>query len=217
MDIRPARPEDVHHVVPLLYSAGTELYDFIFQTTDSDAQDFIRFEFESGIGFCGFKSVTVMEDEGEVVGAGCVFNGRQSMRMSFGSFKNLFSFYGPLSVWAVLNRLSSGASLIKPPSKGELYLANFGVDVQLRNRGVGSMMMKAWIDKAKAEGYKSFSLDVATNNPAAERLYQRMGLKPVEQKSSPVSVRATGCQMAKRWRCSWSNDPVFGECLRHCY
>lgn len=50
-----ATPAMQGNIAKLMYSAGPELYDFIYKTSSQQAQDFIQFEFESGEGFCGHR------------------------------------------------------------------------------------------------------------------------------------------------------------------
>lgn len=50
MEIRAARPSDDMGLVSLIYSAGPELYDFIYKTPRHDAKDYIAYEFHRAEG-----------------------------------------------------------------------------------------------------------------------------------------------------------------------
>jgi len=104
MEIRMAKPSDKGNVDALMYSSGIELYDFIFNTPDKRAIEFIRYEFDSGQGFCGYNNVTVAIEEGDVIATGCFYDGNILNQLTFGTVKNIFGFYGFIKAWPVLAR-----------------------------------------------------------------------------------------------------------------
>jgi ribosomal protein S18 acetylase RimI-like enzyme len=50
VELRPARPDDRGDIAGLMYSAGPELFDFLYRTDRVAARDFIVHEFRSGRG-----------------------------------------------------------------------------------------------------------------------------------------------------------------------
>jgi ribosomal protein S18 acetylase RimI-like enzyme len=182
MEIRTATPNDAPHIAPLIYSAGPELYDFLYKTSKHTPQAFIEFEFRSGKGFCGYRHVSVLAQNGQAVATGCLFDGKQFKTRTLQTVVNMFKFYGPIDVWSALRRSMHVESVMKPPKAGELYLSNFGVSPALRGQGLGSALITHHLQAAKAAGYRVFGLDVASTNPRAETLYNRLGLTFVKQK-----------------------------------
>jgi ribosomal protein S18 acetylase RimI-like enzyme len=176
MDIRPARPDDSGPIAAMLYSSGPELFDFIYDTATSTALDFIRYEFASGKGFGGWRNVTVAVIEGKAVGTGCFYSRRDYLRLEFETTLNMLRFFGWRLPPVALRGLHFG-SVIKLPSKGELYLSHFGVDETQRGRGIGRKMLQHKIAAARQQGFRAFGLDVATTNPRAEALYRGVGLE----------------------------------------
>ena len=193
MEIRAARPSDDMGSVSLIYSAGPELYDFIYKTPRHDAKDYIAYEFQSGRGFCGHRNVTVAVKDGAVVGTGCFYGARQYGRLTLGTAINMFKFYGPVHIWPVLVRSGHIGSVMKAPKKNELYLSNFGGAASQRSTGVGSAMINAKVAEAKQKGFGVFGLDVADTNPRAEKLYRKLGLQMIEFKK--FSGRRQGMQI----------------------
>ena len=188
MKIRPAHPQDTGPIAELMYSSGTELYDYIFQTKDHTAIEFINYEFHSGQGFCGHKNVTVAVNESNTVyGTGCFYDGHEYNKLVIGTLKNVFRFYPILQVLSVLRKMMHTSSVMPPPGKNELYLANFGVNPEARGQGIGSLMINHQREIAEQRGYKIFSLDVADNNPRAEALYRRLGYQQVAEKTFTVA------------------------------
>lgn len=182
MQIMVATPAMQGNIAKLIYSAGPELYDFIYKTSSQQAQDFIQFEFESGEGFCGHRNVTVALIDGQVVATGCFYDGKTYAELTLGTLKNMFRFYGRLKSWPVLLRTRHIESVMQKPQSNELYLSNFAVEPSLRSSGIGKAMLAHKIAEARTHHYQLFSLDVADNNPRAQLLYERMGLKAAELK-----------------------------------
>lgn len=182
MKIIAATPSMQGNIAELIYSAGPELYDFIYKTSSHRAQDFIQFEFESGNGFCGYRNVTVALVDGKVVATGCFYDGEAYLGLTLGTLKNMFRFYGPLKIWPILSRTRHIESVMQKPKINELYLSNFGVEPTMRSRGIGKAMLAHKIADARLKQYWLFSLDVADSNPRAQALYERLGLKVAKLK-----------------------------------
>ena len=183
MDIRTAQLTDQAHIVDLIYSAGPELYDFLYQTSAHHAQDFIAYEFASGQGFCGYPNVTVAVRDGVVVGTGCFFDGKNYDRLSLQTLRNMIAFYGWREIVPVLLHTAHIGSVMKRPKKDELYLSNFGVAPTCRSQGIGRAMIEQQIARAKQQGYRLFALDVAATNPRAQKLYESLGMHVICQKA----------------------------------
>lgn len=199
MEIRQARKTDKGNISALIYSAGPELYDFLYKTSKTTAEDYIAYEFASGRGFCGYKNVTVAIKDGQVVATGCFYDGRQYNKLLLGSLLNMGLFF-KLKTGKVLKRSKHLDSIIRKPKLDELYLANFGVCSLLRGQGIGRTMIEQQLSWAKSSGYRIFSLDVADTNPRAENLYQRLGLKVTKVKNFTGKRMGIHVPNAKKWK-----------------
>jgi ribosomal protein S18 acetylase RimI-like enzyme len=62
---------------------------------------------------------------------------------------------------------------------GDFYLHYIGVDKDYRSRGIGSALLKAMEERARATGSNRFSLDVAAKNRGAIEVYERFGLSVI--------------------------------------
>jgi len=154
----------------------------VFTTKKYGPKDFIRYEWLTGKGFCGYRSVTVALREDEVIGTGCFYSGKGYPALLRATMWNIVRFYGTPNSLRVLSRSRHTGSVIKRPRKDELYLSNLGVSERARSQGIGSKLIQHHLAKAKDRGYTLFSLDVADNNPQAESLYTRLGLSVIEEK-----------------------------------
>ena len=177
LKVRPATLADLGSIAELIHSAGPAHYDYMHATATSNSLDYIRHEFASGRGFVGHRNVTVAEKNGWVIATGCFYNGRAFHHLLLGTVLNMISFHGPIKVWLVLLRGHQVDRVMSQPGRREMYLSSFGVDPAQRSTGVGSAMIRLKLDQARASGHQVFSLDVADDNPRAEALYTRLGLK----------------------------------------
>jgi len=59
--------------------------------------------------------------------------------------------------------------------EGDYYLQFIAVDKAIRVGGVGSVLMNAFEEQARASGSTRLSLDVSTSNEVARRFYERRG------------------------------------------
>ncbi|ASJ73179.1 GNAT family N-acetyltransferase [Granulosicoccus antarcticus] len=59
--------------------------------------------------------------------------------------------------------------------KGELLMDGIVVDASCRGQGIGTQLFSSLIKLAIERGYSTIRLDVIDTNPAARRLYERLG------------------------------------------
>jgi ribosomal-protein-alanine N-acetyltransferase len=61
----------------------------------------------------------------------------------------------------------------------EAHITNVAVDIAYRRRGVATRLLIELLREARARGAASATLEVRTDNIAAQRLYARLGFRPV--------------------------------------
>jgi len=179
---RRATAEDTNDCIDLVYSSGPQLLDYIFTSGKKTAKDYLAFEFQNGFGFQGHRAHTVAVHNGKVVGVASFYNKADSKRMEMETFKNLLRFYGLINIIPIIIRSLHAKKVVESPRSNSIYIANVGVKPEMRSHGVGSALIKQAMEKAKRDGYKEMSLDVASDNPRAEALYQRLGFQFVKEK-----------------------------------
>jgi len=72
--------------------------------------------------------------------------------------------------------------------RDEYYISNVAVSPAWRNRGIGALLMRAAFVEAERDGMRSVVLDVETDNPDAQRLYERLGFR-VTGETSPIVLQ----------------------------
>ena len=173
---RAAEARDAARAVPLIYSAGPEGFDYVFRQGNTSALDYLHYAFPDGRGLFGFRNHTVAEVDGTVVGIGAFYSGVEYNALSNGTALQVLAFYG-LRCLPILKRGFETKQWMLPPRRRMLYVANLGVAPEMRSRGVGAALLRSQMQNARGQGKELFALDVAATNPAAQRLYERLGLR----------------------------------------
>ncbi len=182
IEITHALVDDAPNIARMAYSAGPELFDFMFETDDRKALDYIAFEYRSGRGFCGYRNLSLaITPDGEVVGTGSFYNLSHYLRMCAGTAINILQFYGFRTGLRVIARTRHTSSVLRTPGLKEMYICNLGVKEGVRGAGIGSRMLAHHQELARHKGYRLLSLDVDPKNPNAQRLYQRLGFRLVRE------------------------------------
>lgn len=181
LEFRQASPSDAEMAVPLIYSAASEVFDYIF--LHHKAKQFLHFTFQSKKGLFGCDNHLVAISSGAVVGIGAFYSGREYTRLALAHSKSVMSFYGLKKCWSVIKRSLQFRFFLTPPGRNEEYIANLGVSEKLRGKGIGTELILQAKERAIKKGKKTYSLDVAVNNPQAEKLYSRLGFSVTGEKS----------------------------------
>ena len=177
LTFRPAKPTDADGAVPLVYSSAVEAFDYILMQGDKTALDFLRFAFLQGGGHFGYKNHVVVETQGRVVATGAFNSGPEYKALNIGMGKQLLRFYGPVASLPVIKRSLITKKIMPPMGKDMEYISNLGVAPDLRGRGVGGTLLNRQKEIAKNKNRCIYALDVSVNNPRAQKLYERLGLK----------------------------------------
>jgi GNAT superfamily N-acetyltransferase len=200
VQLRPARLEDAEVVAKLLHLAGPEVYDFVFAQPGFTAVDFIWHEFRSGRGYCRRQNVMVAELQGEVVGAAASYAHHDGSRLFLGWLANVLGLYGVLRALPVLRRAWLARAVMNGPLPEGVYLSELGVLASCRNQGVGTTLLKALVDQARARGHSSLSLSVSMAQPQAEQFYRRHGFADQARAGTSVSHAPVGLPLSPvRW------------------
>ena len=119
---------------------------------------FVAVSGDEMVGIAGFKTA-----QGSLTGG-----------ISFRVLKEEIGYWGAIRAVLVL------ALLERKQVAGQLLMDGIGVSSNMRGGGIGTKLLHSLIEYAKTEGYQSVRLDVIDTNPAARRLYERVGFVPVK-------------------------------------
>lgn len=115
-----------------------------------------------------YENTFVAEVDGKIVGAMCAYDGADYQRLK----QPIVDILGP----------DSGFAQLKETEEGEFYLDSVGVLEEYRNRGIGSKLFAAQIERARFLGHKVVGLIVDEGKPQAEALYRRLGFRHLDNK-----------------------------------
>ena len=124
---------------------------------------------------------------GDCVGlAGLQYSGHRFVRPQLRAFARELGLVRGTLGWIALE-------ITEPsPPKGELRIQCLAVASPVRGQGIGTSLLSATYELARAKGFSAVTLDVVDTNPGARRLYVRQGFVPVRTLRYPYLRRITG-------------------------
>lgn len=184
--IRPANADDANAAVPLIYSSGPEVWDFLFGDGRPESSlPYLQKAWVSGLGVAGYRAHWVAEQDGAVLGAVSVYNAKVHKALGNQTALQAIRYFG----WRVLPRLRHmlrlGKIFMRAPGAHVDYVANFGVAPAARGQGIGGIMLAYFLRRAGERGQQFYELDVATSNPRGQALYERFGMAVVSTNHDP--------------------------------
>ncbi len=134
----------------------------------------------------------VAETDGDVVGLVSHYPGRRDgTRFVMTLLASIFAL-GPLRFTRVGWRARHfGAAIPHMPDDAYHVLA-LAVDPAMRGRGLGTKLLDHAHQLAREAGFAACSLQVVVENEGARRLYERLGYREIERKTSNGLRRLTG-------------------------
>jgi ribosomal protein S18 acetylase RimI-like enzyme len=121
------------------------------------------------------QNVTFAEHDRQIVGMVLGFTGEQHRRFSDRPLKEAAE-YPALRVMAVKTLLAPLFRVLETIADDDFYILAIAIDRELRGKGVGSALMDAAEERARASHSRRLSLDVSAKNEGAYRLYERRGM-----------------------------------------
>jgi len=182
LKFRQASAKDAEAAAPLVYSAGPEAFDYILNTAERRALDFLVYAFAEGAGFQGYRNHWVAVRAGRTIGVGAFYSGQDEVRLARGFVRQVFAFYPFAVAPSVIKRSREVASMMTPLSRDMLYVANFGVAPECRGQGVGAALLTLQMHHARRMGYRRYALDVSSTNLRAQKLYESLGFEFVRER-----------------------------------
>lgn len=113
-----------------------------------------------------YRNTLVCEVDGCVAGGACGYDGKDFHRLREALFSDLRE-----------NGLPVPDGLSEETEEGEFYIDSVAVFPEYRGKGIASMLIGAMEGWAADMGIRTIGLLVDADNPAAERLYSRLGFE----------------------------------------
>ena len=161
---RPARKEDCATIASL-YSVSSEgVADYIWTKIAEPGEDILvvgRRRYESEDSAFSYRSCTVVEDEGKIIG----------MLVAFPMYVDPSE--------------EESDPVLAPYSKLEednsYYICGMALFPEYRGRGIGTRLLTLAEKFARDQGFKKLSLIVIEQNTGAKQLYERTGYREVSR------------------------------------
>jgi ribosomal protein S18 acetylase RimI-like enzyme len=199
MEIRTTSIEDKKTAIELLYSSGSDLYDYLFKIREHSAKDYISYEYSSGKGMCGYLNVSGIYENNELIGTGCFYDKNGYSIINNQTFVNACKYYSLLEIIIVIGRMINVLKLMKKQKNGEIYLSNFAIKENEKGKGIGTKYLQTKMEEYRKAGYSIMGLDVEEDNVLAKKLYLKFGFKIVDEKAVKSKLgkngRFTGIKM----------------------
>lgn len=190
LTFRAALPLDAEVVLPFIYSSGPHQFEYLFTQPSTTAQQFLSWAFVSGAGLFGYRIYTVALAGTRPVAIGAGYGRQDGKAFERQMLWQFVRFYGVRRAWRVIKRAIELDALTPFPEPGMYYIAQVGVEEAIRGQGIGTAWIQNQIELAQARGYQRCALDVASTNPRAQALYERIGFKVTCERVAPPEAAA---------------------------
>lgn len=171
---RKVTSADADVLAPILFDSGFEAFQYVFNTKQKTAVDFLKYSLRKKGGEFGHGCHSVVLDGEKIIGIGAEFSGENSLSFLWNNAVQIISFYKWRSFSVIFRGLRVERVLV-PPKKGVQYIAHLDILAAYRGKGIGTMLINHFLSNATQLKRRSVELDVAVNNPRAKKLYEEMG------------------------------------------
>ena len=139
---RAAQPDDVEAAIRLIYSSGSNTFNYVFDTEkNGSAIDFLRMAYLDGAGEFGYRNHLVATEDGKVIATGAGWSGKTGLAFMLAGARQIFRHYGVLCGAQVVLRGLRTEGVIPPPTSSQFYLGHLGVVPELQSRGIGKLLI----------------------------------------------------------------------------
>ncbi|MCT4794243.1 GNAT family N-acetyltransferase [Exiguobacterium alkaliphilum] len=173
MNIRQAKPADATNVAPLVYAA---IHDIAYSLTGTKQKEQVLERLAMWIGRpanrLSYENIWVAESEGTIAGIIIAYAGMDARKLD-----------EPIRQW--LMEAGETGELDVETEGDVFYIDSVAVDSQFGGRGIGTKLINSVTQHARSKHIPVVTLNVDQTNPAAARLYERLGF--YKQKEIEIS------------------------------
>ena len=195
---RKATLEDIDYILPLMYSAAEDLFEFSYSVSGKSVKDFLRYVLSKGKGYYGYQNQTVGIYNNEIVFSVTTYKGKDIIKETLDTLSLVLSFYDLKGIIIVFWRSIILSKIFVSPKKDSLYIGNLGTNENFRSKGIATQAFDVIHKYAKENGIKRCELDVSLKNPKAEKLYTRLGYTIVKEYQYKGSYNIVGTKRMEK-------------------
>ncbi len=172
MYVRKAHTEDSESIASLLMLAtGEVIRRLLGEKNQSKAQDFLLHFVQSESNQYSYQNCYVAYENDEIVGALLGYDGARLIELRRPVLEYIREHY------------NLEASVEDETEAGEFYIDSIGVSPNHQGKGIGSLLLRQLIQEKVLEDGQTLGLLVDKSNPAAKKLYLKLGFQPVGEKT----------------------------------
>jgi ribosomal protein S18 acetylase RimI-like enzyme len=172
MLIRKATAEDAEPIARCLLLAMEDIvYQFISEKNPEKARRFMLHFAAREMNQYSYENCWVAEKEKQVVAAVNVYNGAL-----------LYQLRQPVIEY-IRSNYNGNFQPEDETEAGEYYIDSLGVEPAQQCKGIGASLLQLLVKNFVNEGHKTLGLLVDDSNPAAKKLYLKLGFKSAGHKS----------------------------------
>lgn len=165
MNIRHAQSNESEAIAPLVYAA---IHDIAYSLTGTVDQEQVLERLAMWIGQSNnrlsYENIWVADIEGVIAGIIIAYEGKRAIELD-----------EPIKKW-LIERGQSGDLDVE--TEGDvLYIDSVAVDSEFGGRGIGTKLIQRVVAHARETNIPAVTLNVDQDNPAAARLYERLGFR----------------------------------------
>jgi ribosomal protein S18 acetylase RimI-like enzyme len=165
--IRQAIRSDAAKAAPLIWQAIGDLAFVLTATTDlQETVSILSAFFQQEDNRLSYQNTLVMEEEGELVGLAIFYEGAKARELD-----------EPLERAAAVRTGDFNYRVPTEAEGSEFYLDTLSVTPRCQGRGYGRLLIATGCDWARQLKHSRLALLVEVDNPAAKRLYDRLGFR----------------------------------------
>ena len=186
VNFRPATPADALFVTPLLYSISPRDFDYLFAdlAVGMSVLDVLDAFYRIPGGMFSWHNTELALVNSQPAGLATAY----ATSSGDGNSAWLLRAISKLGMRGVLRLARRGLPVsrtVQPVPPESWYIAFVGVQAGQRSLGIGSRLIERSMMRARRTRCSCVELDVATNNPRAQALYEWLGFQPVPQPKAP--------------------------------
>lgn len=170
MNSRPAEKKDAEEVAYLIHLAIQDIADKLTgEKENGKILEVLSQLFQQEDNRLSYQNCLVMEADNKVGGVIITYSGDNADALDRPIIERL-------------RRISedNNLTLDKEAEQGDYYIDTVSINPDLQGKRIGTLLIQAAEKAAKKRGYVRTSLNVAHDNPRANRLYIRLGYRKVK-------------------------------------
>ena len=172
MIIRKATLKDAPAIAPLLVLAMEDiLYKFINETNYTKAKAFLLHFIAQENNQYSYQNCWLAEEENQIIAAVNLYDGAKLQQLRATIMEYVKTHFNP------------NFNPEDETQSGEFYIDSLGVAPNQQGKGIGSKLLLFLIDEYVAKNQQTLGLLVDEDNPAAKKLYLKLGFKTVGKKT----------------------------------